>query len=51
MKKKPELEPEKEYIVTLKFKKKGSKVQQFVDEAKKRKDWVSPWWINEKRYN
>lgn len=45
MKKKPELEPEKMYIVTLKFKKKGSKVQQFVYEAKKRKDWTPPWFV------
>jgi len=47
-KKKPEFDPKKNYIVTVKFIKKGSKVQPFVDELKKRSDWIAPWFAEEK---
>jgi len=47
-KKKPKFDPGKIYIITVKFIKKGDKIEPFISELKKRSDWIAPWWANEK---
>lgn len=45
---KKEYDDRKLYVVTIKLIKRGDKVDEFIKEMKKRKDWTPPYFVEEK---